>query len=97
MAARGLILIEADNPDIGLVALVFVGMGEISSNEMTVYEGQHITKGEQLGMFHYGGSTYCMILRPGVKLEFDLRGQTPGLESKNIPVRSKLATVVNKR
>jgi len=93
VAARALVLIEADNPDIGLMGLLFVGMGDVSSNEITVYEGQHVTKGDQLGMFHFGGSTYCMIFRPGVKLEFDLRGQTPGLESTNIPVKSKLATV----
>ena len=95
VAARALVLIEADNSDIGLIGLLFVGMAEVSSNEITVYEGQRVTKGDQLGMFHFGGSTYCMIFRPGVKLDFDLRGQTPGLESTNIPVRSKLATVIN--
>ena len=96
VAARALILIEADNPDIGLMGLLFVGMAEVSSNEITVYEGQHVKKGDQLGMFHFGGSTYCMIFRPGVKLDFDLRGQTPGLESTNIPVRSKLVYVRKK-
>lgn len=94
VAARALILIEADNPDIGLMALLFVGMADVSSNEITVYEGQHVTKGDQLGMFHFGGSTYCMIFQPGVRLEFDLHGQTPGLESTNILVRSKIATVI---
>jgi len=97
VASRALILIEADNPDIGLMALLFVGMGDVSSDEITVYEGQHVAKGDQLGMFHFGGSTYCMIFRPGVKLKFDLRGQTPGIESTNIPVRSKLATVINEK
>jgi len=97
VAARALILIEADNPDIGLMGVLFAGMAEVSSNEITVYEGQHVTKGDQLGMFHFGGSTYCMIFRPEVKLEFDLRGQTPGLESTNIPVKSKIATVISQR
>ena len=97
VAARALILIEADNPDIGLMGLLFVGMGDVSSNEITVYEGQRVAKGDPLGTFHFGGSTYCMIFRPGVKIEFDLRGQTPGLESTDIPVRSKLATVIIQR
>ena len=97
VAARALILIKADNPKIGLMAILFVGMGDVSSNEITVYEGQHVTKGDQLGMFHFGGSTYCLIFRPGVKLKFDLHGQIPGLESQNILVRSKIATVVNRR
>lgn len=94
VAARALIFIEADNPDIGLMCVMFVGMAEVSSNEITVYEGQHVTKGDQLGMFHFGGSTHCLIFRPEVKLEFDMHGQTPGLESSNILVRSRIATVV---
>ncbi|SDL09604.1 phosphatidylserine decarboxylase [Maridesulfovibrio ferrireducens] len=93
VAARALVLIEADNPDIGLMGVMFVGMAEVSSNEVTVYEGQHVKKGDQLGMFHFGGSTHTLIFRPGVKLEFDLHGQKPGLHSSNIPVRSKIATV----
>jgi phosphatidylserine decarboxylase len=93
VAARALVLIEADNPDIGLMAAVFVGMAEVSSNEITVYPGQRVAKGDQLGMFHFGGSTHLLLFRPGVKLAFDLRGQEPGLEAENIPVRAKLATV----
>ncbi|MDD4736365.1 MAG: phosphatidylserine decarboxylase family protein [Kiritimatiellae bacterium] len=94
VAARALIFIESDNPAIGLMCVMFVGMAEVSSNEITVYEGQHVSKGDQLGMFHFGGSTHCLIFRPQVNLEFDMHGQTPGLESSNIPVRSRIATVV---
>jgi phosphatidylserine decarboxylase len=94
VATRALIFIEADNPDIGLMALLFVGMAEVSSNEITVVEGQHVKKGDQLGMFHFGGSTHCLIFRPEVKLRFYLHGQTPGLNSKNIPVRAKIASVL---
>jgi len=93
LATRALVFIEADNPDIGLMCVMFVGMAEVSTCDITVYEGQHVEKGEQLGMFHFGGSTHCLIFRPGVNLEFDLHGQQPGLESVNIPVRSKIATV----
>lgn len=93
VAARALVFIQADNPDIGLMCVMFVGMAEVSSNEITVYEGQHVNKGDQLGMFHFGGSTHTLIFRPGVNLKFDLHGQTPGLHSDNIPVRSRIATV----
>jgi phosphatidylserine decarboxylase len=92
VASRGLVFIQADNPKIGLMAVLFVGMAEVSSNDITVYEGQHVNKGDQLGMFHFGGSTHALIFRPQVKLDFDLRGQTPGLDTKNIPVRGLLAT-----
>jgi phosphatidylserine decarboxylase len=93
VASRGLVFIEADNPKIGLMAVMFIGMAEVSSNDITVYEGQHVSKGDQLGMFHFGGSTHTLMFRPQVKLDFDLRGQTPSLNSKNIPVRALLATV----
>lgn len=93
VASRGLVFIQADNPKIGLMAVLFVGMAEVSSNDITVYEGQRVNKGDQLGMFHFGGSTHALIFRPQVKLDFDLRGQTPGLNSKNIPVRTHIATV----
>lgn len=97
LATRALVFIEADNPAIGLMCVMFVGMAEVSTCDITVYQGQHVKKGDQLGMFHFGGSTHCLIFRPGVELEFDLHGQEPGLESDNIPVRSKIATVVNHR
>ncbi len=93
VAARALIFIEADNPDIGLMCVMPVGMCEVSTCQLTVYEGQRVRKGEQIGMFHFGGSTHCLIFRPGVNVEFDLQGQTPGLRSNNIPVNSRMATV----
>ena len=93
VATRALIFIEADNPDIGLMCVMPVGMAEVSTCQLTAYEGQRVRKGEQIGMFHFGGSTHCLIFRPGVNVEFDLHGRTPGLHSKNIPVNSRIATV----
>ncbi|KIO75190.1 phosphatidylserine decarboxylase [Pedobacter lusitanus] len=94
LATRALIFIEADNPAIGLMCVMPVGMAEVSSCQITVYEGQHVKKGEQLGMFHFGGSTHCLFFGPQVKLVFDMHGQTPGLDSSNIPLKSKIATVI---
>ncbi|KAJ7388296.1 hypothetical protein OS493_038665 [Desmophyllum pertusum] len=93
VAARGIVYIEADNPDIGLMCFVSIGMSEVSSNEITVKEKDKVKKGDQLGMFHFGGSTHCLIFRPEVKIEFDTRGQIPGLHTHNIPVKAKIATV----
>ena len=93
VATRAIIYIEADNPYIGLVCFMAVGMTEVSSCEITVYEGQRVKKGQQTGMFHFGGSTHCLIFRRGVKVEFDLRQQKPGINANNIPVNSKIATV----
>ncbi|XP_068724484.1 uncharacterized protein [Montipora capricornis] len=93
VAARGIIYIQADNPDIGLMCFVSIGMSEVSSNEITVKEGDKVKKGDQLGMFHFGGSTHCLIFQPRVNIEFDTRGQIPGLETNNIKVKAKIAKV----
>lgn len=93
VATRALIFIEADNPKIGLMCVVPVGMAEVSSCEVTVQPGQRIAKGEQLGMFHFGGSTHCLLFRPGVELAFDFYGQQPGLEATNLRINTALARV----
>lgn len=92
-ATRAVIFIRADNPKIGLMCFVAVGMGDVSNNEITVRIGQHINKGDQLGMFHFGGSTHVLLFRPEVKLDFDLHGQTPGIDSTNIKVKDVIARV----
>lgn len=90
VATRAVMFIEADNPAIGLMAFLGVGMAEVSTCEITVKEGQHVKKGDQIGMFHFGGSTHCLIFRKGV----DVEGfPEPGKREENVPVRSKLAVV----
>ena len=93
---RGLISIEADNPDIGPMAFLAVGMAEVSCCDIRVSDGQMIIKGDEIGTFHFGGATHCLFFHPGVKFELNLHGQQPGSESGNIPVRSNLATVSRK-
>jgi phosphatidylserine decarboxylase len=90
VATRAIIFIQADNPKIGLMVGVYVGMAEVSTCDITVHEGQHVKKGEQLGMFHFGGSTHCLLFRKGVQVE-----GFPVAEGRewNVPVRSKLAIV----
>ena len=92
VATRALIFIEADNPYIGLMCFMAIGMAEVSTCEITVYEGQRVKKGQQTGMFHFGGSTHCLIFRRGVEVDFQL-GEKPGPNAKNIPINSKIATV----
>lgn len=50
VATRAIMFIEADNPAIGLMAMIAIGMTEVSTCEMTIEEGQHVKKGDQLGM-----------------------------------------------
>lgn len=89
LATRAVIFFEADNPAIGLMAFIGVGMDEVSSCEITVKEGQHVKKGDEIGMFHFGGSSFCLLFREGVRL-----GGFPEVGRKeNVPVRGPLAVV----
>lgn len=71
-ATRGVMTINTGDPAIGHVGVVFVGMADISSVEFSVDEGQHVSKGGELGMFHYGGSTHCLVFRKDVDLSWQV-------------------------
>jgi phosphatidylserine decarboxylase len=69
---RALIFIKADNNKIGTICVMFVGMGEISSCNINnnIKPGNKIKKGDELGFFAYGGSTYCLFFEPNVIKKF---------------------------
>ena len=73
VATRAIIYIEADDPKIGLMIMMTIGMAEVSSCVLLdqIKEGYKVKKGEELGYFQYGGSTHCLIFRPGVIKEFN--------------------------
>ena len=75
------------------MAFIAVGMSEVSSDEITVRVGQHINKGDQLGMFHFGGSTHVLLFRPETNVKFNLHGQNPSIAGNNIKVRSEIAHI----
>lgn len=87
LATRAIIFIECDNPVIGLMAFLGVGMCEVSTCDITVKEGQRVKKGDELGMFHFGGSTHCLLFRKGVNVE----GFPSTDLHQNVPVNGKLA------
>ena len=88
-AARGIIYIQADNPDIGLMCFMAIGMAEVSTCEIKVKKDQVVKKGDELGMFHFGGSTHCLIFRPETNITF--AGDLP--TDTNVPLNSAIATV----
>ena len=102
VATRSIIVIEADNPSIGLMCVVAVGMAEVSTCEITVSPGDVVQKGQEIGMFHFGGSTHCLIFGPDVRLQFidrvysDLDDDDTNDSDGNIWVNAKLATVETK-
>ncbi|KAH0595046.1 hypothetical protein MHUMG1_07345 [Metarhizium humberi] len=89
LAARAIIVLEADNPKIGLLGFIGIGMDEVSTCDITVKEGQRLKKGDQLGMFHFGGSSHCLVFQRGVRVD----GFPPVGRQENVPVRGKLAVV----
>lgn len=76
------------------MAFVAVGMAEVSSCEITVRVGDNVKRGDQLGMFHFGGSTHCLVFQPSVSLNFQVSvTDQPNLDATNVAVKSNLATL----
>ena len=88
-----MIFIEANNSAIGLMCFLGVGIAEVSTCDIRVRQGQKVKKGDQLGMFHYGGSTHCLVFRPDVNISIDTHGLEPDLQTKNIHVNDYIAFV----
>jgi phosphatidylserine decarboxylase len=71
IAARQLIFIRADYESIGLMCFIAIGMTEISTCQATVTIGQKVKRGDELGMFHFGGSSSAMVFRPEAGVQWD--------------------------
>ena len=81
------------------MCFVAVGMSEVSSCDITVEAGQRVEKGDEIGMFHYGGSSHCLLFRDNVNLDFTqvesiYNTGDFGLDSTNVPLRAQLASVM---
>jgi len=87
VATRAIIFIEADDP-VGLMCIIPVGMAEISSCviDPKIQPGYKIEKGEELGYFQFGGSTHCLVFRPGVIKDFK------ATENEKINMGKQIAT-----
>jgi phosphatidylserine decarboxylase len=96
VAARAIILIQADDPVIGLMAFVPVGMSDVSSCMINpeITPGHHVAKGDELGYFQFGGSTHCLVFRPGAIAAFSLDAlpQPHVADPPLVHVRTQIAT-----
>lgn len=66
---RGVVTIDtsaSDSDDIGVVAVIPVGMAHVSSVVLTAVEGKHMAKGEEFGYFQFGGSDIILLFQDGV-------------------------------
>lgn len=91
VATRAIIFIEADDPDIGLVCVMPIGMAEVSSCKLTAKVGDSIKKGDELGYFQYGGSSYCLVFQPGVIESFENEKGEKLTKGQSVYVRQQIA------
>jgi phosphatidylserine decarboxylase len=82
LQARGLILI--DNPKLGLVAVLPIGMAQVSSVVLSVRAGDYVNKGDEISCFHLGGSDIVMVFQKDANVKFE---QTVG-EHYNFGMRA---------
>jgi phosphatidylserine decarboxylase len=94
VATRGVAIIQPDNPRIGPMAIIMIGMAEVSS--VNFFDKETFDKGELIGQFQFGGSTHCIIFGPGVQPKFaadaipSVNVTEPGAPVK---VKSELCTI----
>lgn len=60
---RGLVFIESNEPSIGVVCLIAIGMAEVSSITIRARVGDTLKKGDEVGYFSYGGSSVVLIFQ----------------------------------
>ncbi|KAL4244956.1 Phosphatidylserine decarboxylase-related [Abortiporus biennis] len=68
LQARGIVII--DNPVIGLVAVLPVGMAQVSSVVLSVKKGDVVKKGDEIGYFQLGGSDCIMVFQKKANVQF---------------------------
>lgn len=58
---RGLVILETE--DLGLVAVLPIGMGQVSGVVVTAQEGAELFKGQEFGYFQFGGSDVIVLFQ----------------------------------
>ncbi len=72
--ARGIIILdtaESEFGNIGKVAILPIGMSQVSSVNMTAESCKSLLKGEEFGYFLFGGSDIIMLFQEGIGLELN--------------------------
>jgi len=71
LQTRGVIIIDTEDPAIGYVGVIPVGMAQVSSVNLSVSEGDKVTKGDELSYFLFGGSDIIMLFEKKAHFELD--------------------------
>ena len=67
LQSRGLIVIESR--ELGLVAVLPIGMAQVSSIKLSVKPGDRVEKGQEISYFHFGGSDCVMVFQKKAGLD----------------------------
>jgi phosphatidylserine decarboxylase precursor len=78
---RGLIVM--DSPEVGLVAVLPIGMGTVSSVNLTPEVGARLRKGDEFGFFMFGGSDMVMLFQ-SKRVVIDAKVGTKYLQGQRI-------------
>jgi phosphatidylserine decarboxylase len=100
VATRVLIYIQADDNRIGLVCFIGIGMFEVSTCQVVVQEGDILDNGSELGMFHFGGSSHCLIFQKDAKIKFNSSWSFPYIQPDptkrpRVMVNRSIASVID--
>lgn len=69
LQTRGLVVIE--NPTLGKVAVLPIGMAQVSSVVLHVKEGDWVEKGDEISNFAFGGSDIICVFQKKANLTFE--------------------------
>ena len=72
-----------DSPEMGLVAVLPIGMATVSSVNLTPDVGAELRKGDEFGYFLFGGSDIVMIFQD-VDLEIEAEVGTKYLQGQRL-------------
>ena len=94
VAVRQIFIIRIDDGTGRHVAVIEIGMTEVSSCVPTVFEGQFINKGDQIGYFQFGGSSLALVFDKRFELTFnpEIFELNEKGETNLLKVNSELAT-----
>ncbi len=74
---RGVLTLDtagSGHGDLGVVAVVPVGMSHVASVTQTAVEGSNVVKGDEFGFFQFGGSDIIILFQDGVDPQVDTSG-----------------------
>ncbi len=80
VATRGLIYIDSGIKKLGTVCVIPIGLTEVSSLQTFVKVGDRVKKGDDLGQFSFGGSSFALVFEPGAIKEILVK---PPLTGRN--------------